>query len=226
MGGFGSTRRGWVNTSDTVEGSRSLDIGCLNRAGCLRPGYWGGWEWSRDGERLASIQLRRDSDSLVLSYRVRAYGEEWQDIEQRTRIIWMPCRFGGARPYFICPGIVNGSVCSRWVTKLYGGGRYFLCRHCYRLADASQREDFHDRALRRANKIRMRLSGEPGIALTFPARPKGMHRKTYQRLQSAASNAEILAQERLVIALARLLPRSDRRNGRRSTGRPRKEFWT
>jgi hypothetical protein len=38
-------------------------------------------------------------------------------------------------------------------------------------------------------------------------------------------NAEILAEERLVILLARL-QRSERQNERRSTGRPRKEFWT
>ena len=150
---------------------------------------------------------------------------EWQNVEQPTQIVWMPCRFGGARPYFVCPGIVNGIVCSRWVTKLYGAGRYFLCRHCYQLAYASQREDRYDRALRRANNIRVRLGGEPGVASAFPTRPKGMHRETYERLQSAVLNAEIQAEERLTHLLARL-QRGDRRDGRRSTGRPRKEFWT
>src|SRR6516162_11715075 len=129
----------------------------------------------------------------------------------------MPCRFGGARPYFVCPGIVNGIVCGRWVTKLYGAGRYFLCRHCYQLAYASQREDRYDRALRRADKIRTRPGGEPGTASVFPARPKGMHQRTYERLQSAVLDAEILADERLAIVLARL-QRGDRRDGRRSTG--------
>ena len=137
----------------------------------------------------------------------------------------MPCRFGGARPYFVCPGIINGIVCRRWVTKLYGAGRYFLCRHCYQLAYPSQREDRYDRALRRANKIRTRLGGEPGAASVFPARPKGMHHRTHERLQSAVLDAEIQAEERLTHLLARL-QRGRRRGGRRSTGRPRKEFWT
>jgi hypothetical protein len=52
-----------------------------------------------------------------------------------------------------------------------------------------------------------------------------MHRQTYERLQSAVLNAEILAEERLVILLARL-QRSDRRRERRPAGRPKKEFWT
>src|SRR5215469_15278148 len=224
MGGFGSTRWRWSTTKDTVESSRSLDINRLNRAGCLRSGYRGGWEWMRDGRRLASIQLRRDGNALVLSYRVRPAGGEWRDVEQPTQIIWMPCRFGGTRPYFVCPGIFNGIGCGRRVAKLYNAGTYFLCRHCYRLAYPSQRENRYDRALRRANKFHMRLGWEPGSASTFPARPKGMHRRTYERLQSAVVNAEILAEERLAILLGRL-QRSNRRGERRSSVRSRKEFW-
>jgi hypothetical protein len=75
-----------------------------------------------------------------------------------------------------------------------------------------------------ANNIRTRLGGEPGTASVFPPRPKGMHRETYERLQSAVLNAEILAEERLAILLARL-QRGDRRTERRSAGRSRKEFW-
>jgi hypothetical protein len=44
MGGVGSTRWALISTRDTVESNRSLDINGLNRAGCLQPGYRGGWE--------------------------------------------------------------------------------------------------------------------------------------------------------------------------------------
>ena len=169
MGGFGSTRWNWVSTNDTVEANRALDVTRLNRAGCLRPDYSGGWEWTRDGERIAWIRFRRSRDHLVLSYRVRRHGEEWQEIQQPTQIVWTPCPFGGARPYFGCPGVVDGIVCNRRVTKLFGAGTYFLCRDCYNLAYASQREDRYNRALRRANKIRIRLGGEPGTCADAPA---------------------------------------------------------
>jgi hypothetical protein len=225
MGGLGSTRWSWVSTKDTVEGSRSLDINKLNKAGCLRPGHWGGWQWTREGERVAWITLRRDDDLLRLSYRFRQHGGNWQDVEQATGIIWTACRFGGARPYFICPGVVNGVVCGRRVMKLYGAARYFLCRHCYRLAYASQREDRYDRGLRRANKIRAQLGDEPDAASLFPQRPRGMHKRTYQRLQSQISSAEMAAEERLTILLERL-KKIDRRDKGQSSRRPRKEFWT
>jgi hypothetical protein len=224
MGGFGSGRPSGSGR-DTVEASRSLDVNRLHREGCLRAGWAGGWQWTHDGERVAWISLRIDADRVHLTYRVRIGGGDWEDVAETVRIVRIACRFGGSRPFFVCPGVVSGIACGRRVVKLYGAGTYFLCRYCYRLAYASQREDRYDRALRRADKIRMRLGGEPGIASTLPDRPKWMHRQTYERFQSAVLNAEIMAEERLGIVLARL-ERGDRRSERRSTGRSAKEFWT
>jgi hypothetical protein len=173
-----------------------------------------------DGERIASIGLRADRQLDTLSYRVTRSGGECRDVEQPTPVVWVSCRFGGQRPYFLCPG----PVCGRRVSKLYGLGIYFLCRHCYRLTYASQREDPFGRALRRANNIRMQLGGEPGLAAPFPERPKGMHRRTYDRLSSEVWHAGMCVDEGLTIFLEGLRRIEGwRRSG--TGGRSGREFW-
>jgi len=218
MGGFGSGRPGGSGR-DKVEYSRSIDVNRLQKAGCLRSGWSGRWQWSQDGERMAWINLRAEFDRLQLSYRVRVAGGEWESIEEPVRIVRVPCRFGGARPYFICPGVVNGIACGRRVAKLHGPGRYFLCRHCYRLAHASQSEGQWDRTLRRANKIKQRLGGDPGMAAPFPPKPKGMWWRTYERLRDEYFDAERIATEAFEICAEQLYARiaqiDDRRPKRR-----------
>ena len=150
---------------------------------------------------------------------MRIAGGEWEDVAETVRIVRVPCRLGGARSYFICPGVVNGVACGRRVAKLHGPGRYFLCRHCYRLAHASQSEGGWDRALRRANKIRHRLGGDPGMAAPFPKKPKGMWRRTYERLREQAFEAEMLADEAFAISADRLLARIDNPKRKRTPWR-------
>jgi hypothetical protein len=149
---------------------------------------------------------------------VRIGGGEWEDLAETVRIVRVACRFGGARPYFICPGVVNGIACGRRVAKLHGPRRYFLCRRCYRLAYASQSEGASDRTLRRANKIRQRLGGDPGTAAPFPPKPKGMWHRTYERLREQAVEAEVLADEAFALRAARLVARIDNPKRKRS-------FW-
>ncbi len=81
MGGFGSGRRSGSGRT-TVEACRSLDINRLHREGCLRAGWMGGWQWTCDGEKIASIRLRAEHDRLHLTYRVRLGGGEWEDVAE------------------------------------------------------------------------------------------------------------------------------------------------
>ena len=66
-----------------------------------------------------------------------------------------------------------------------------------------------DRALRRANKIRQRLGGQPGMAALFPKKPKGMWERTYAQLREQAFEAEMLADQAFEIQAGRLLARID-----------------
>ena len=133
----------------------------------------------RNGETVASIQMRAEQDRVILIYRYRSGDAEWKDEQYPVRIVRTSCNLGGWRAWFICPAV----GCGRRVAILYGGG-IFACRHCYRLAYASQREGANDRALRRADTIRRRLGWKPGILNGLGDKPKGMHWRTFERLTS------------------------------------------
>jgi len=137
-------------------------------------------------------------DELHLSYRASTGGDGRQDIEQVVSIEHVPCHLGSSRPFFICPGKVNGVAWGRRAVKLYGAGRHFLCRHCYRLPYACQREQPWDRKARRSGKIRVRLGGEPGIYCEFPEKPKGMWWGTYERLAEQANEAAFEAEKAIL----------------------------
>ncbi len=217
MGGFGSGRPTGSGRGK-VEHTRSIDVNRLQREGCLRTGWVGGWQWTHGVETVASINMRTGQDYVTFSYRVRIAGDNWEDITETVRIVRMACRFGGSRPYFICPGVVNGIACGRRIAKLHGPGRYFLCRHCCRLAHASQSESASDRTRRRANKIRQHLGGDPGMASRFPTKPKGMWWRTYERLRKRAVEAEIRAGKSFAREAERLLAQID--NPKRN-----RRFW-
>ena len=121
---------------------------------------------------------RRKRQRVTLKYRSRPYGGDWADAKQQFPVAWTPCRFGGDRPWFICSVYANGTYCGRQVTKLYHADRLFACRHCSRLAYASQQESAHFRGLWKAQKIRMRLGGSANMLEDFPEKPKGMHWRT------------------------------------------------
>ncbi|MBT3141367.1 hypothetical protein KL867_09910 [Ruegeria litorea] len=190
MGGYGSGRTGY---KQKAENCRSLDVNQMHREGCLSEGWRGNWQWSRNGEVLSKIGMRAEQGRIVLDYRVRLAGGDWEPVTQPVKISHVGCNFGGQRPFYLCPGIVNGQHCGRRVGKLFSGGRFFLCRHCYSIAYASQSEERHDRLLRRANKLRMALGGQPGAANFIMVRPKGMWQQTYWRQRNDIEWCESLA---------------------------------
>ena len=176
--------------TNTVEDYISLDVNYMNRQGSLRPGAAGSLQWSCNGKRVSSVGFRMEGNQLTLNYRHRSSGGEWENIKEPIHVVRNPCRFGGTRPFFICPGVVNGVVCGRRVVMLYAYSNYYFCRKCYRLKYSSQYEGSWDRAMTRANKIRERLGGEWGMESMLAPRPKGMWHRTYKRLCNEVRLAE------------------------------------
>jgi hypothetical protein len=176
MGGFGSGRHGGNDCTDDM---RALDVRKLQRQRLLTPGNSLSWAWTRNGETTATINLVMGADRVTLDYRQRECGGDWRPMNYPVRLAWTGCNFGGRRVWWLCPA----AGCGRRVAVLFGGA-VFACRHCHRLAYRSQREADHDRASRRADKLRDRLGWEPGILNGSGIKPKGMHWRTFERLQA------------------------------------------
>jgi hypothetical protein len=177
MGGPGSGRRWRFDAAACTDAYHRIDVRRWQRDGFLTPGRAFNWQWTRNGGTAAWISVRTEADRVVMSYRHRRDGGEWKGEEHPVRLDWTPCTYGGQRVWFLCP--VAG--CGRRVALLYGGP-VFACRHCHRLAYRCQREAFHERAARRADKIRARLGWAPGILNDAGDKPKGMRWRTFGRL--------------------------------------------
>ncbi len=222
MGGPGSGRR-WGSGRATTEGRLKLDVSWLARNGYLSGGVErrGALTWSRGDERVGAIGIAGRRDAIEVSGRWRSNAacdsREWREMRAGAQVEWTSCRFGGVRPFFVCPG------CARCVLHLYIDGPALSCRHCQRLTYASRRERESDRLMRRANTLRRRLGGPPGAAHDIAPRPKHMRRTTYERIVEAIRELEAASLSHLaafVLAMDRgLTTRSAGGDGRRTA------FW-
>lgn len=209
MGGHGSGRQ---QERTTVEKCLAFDVRKLAREGLLEPGLSRGLSWSSGDRQLASIGWNVCGTSgrvtaLELFYTHTPQGGEPEDIRYQVPVVFTSCHFGGQRPWFICPGSVNGRACGRRVAVLYLRGRYFLCRRCWRLAYRSQGEGSYDRALGRVEKIRQRLKAKPGMA--WPVfKPRRMHQTTFERLMARLNHAEYKANLEFVADAEKFFGRS------------------
>ena len=176
MGGCGSGRHGGLSAGKCHE-HHSVDLAWLRRKGYLRPGYSGSVTWSRFGQKIGFIDYRVETDGLRLIYRTRRHGGAWQGVNELIPFSATRTNFGGFRKWFLCPS------CDRRCRILYGGAR-FRCRRCYRLKYESQYEPVFGRAASRVHKLRECLGASGSLDDPFPAKPKGMHWKTYRRLEA------------------------------------------
>ncbi len=172
-----------------------LDIRVIARRGVLaQTGAVFSWRWNNG----SNIAMKAEADAVTLIY-------NWKDepVKQRVAVVWTPCNYGGRRAWWECP------YCRRRVALLYSASKYFACRHCYELCYFSQQETPTDRKLRRAQRIRQRLGQEGGGHFApIPAKPKGMHWETYERLYDECKEREAADMMQMMARASALLLKS------------------
>ena len=211
----------WVGR-DTVESCRSLDVNRLHaRAVCAPAGRVAGNGRATARRSLGSICGPRPTGCIspIACASPVATGRTCRDRPHRP--CRLPLRWVAA--LFHLSRLVNGVACGRRVAKLHGPGRYFLCRHCYRLGHASQGEDTWDRALRCANKIRQRLGGDP-VWLRLSAKAE-RHVEADLRPPARASLRDRDAGRRSLRDPSRTAAVGDRQPPRRRRSNQKRSYW-
>jgi hypothetical protein len=151
-------------TVQTVEQTRTIEIGTLRRAGYVGkvPRNW--WNWRNKAYAMGIQPVH--------------WGEGYVELRRQTlRTVQVPWRFSGKRFYFLCE-------CGRTAEKLHTFSDLpWRCRHCYNLTYAVRQAVPRHRHILMAQKIREQLGGSPSMLDAFPPKPKGMHRRRYERLR-------------------------------------------
>ena len=151
----------------------TLDIQALERETELLGGRLHALVWRTAHGRVALRWWVSDGHLGV------ALGEAHDPIVPEA-VTWVPlvrtrCEVRASRRWFSCPR------CGARVGKLYVD-RVVACRTCLGLAYRSQRETGRVRARRELEGLRARLGWRPLPATALESRPRGMHRRTFERL--------------------------------------------
>ena len=190
---YGAGRPGW---RQKCEHTLMLDIRKLARAGQLRLGGYGSWQWSCDGKPSGYISIRGAEDHVRLIYMWTPAGGDPQRFDYAVRVERTPCRYDGSRPWFHCPR------CNSRRAVIYGiasDGR-FGCRRCMCLGYAGEAEDTIDRLWRKLRKLEAKLGENYN-------RPKGMHRRTYHWIFAQMEEVEERKDEAFCLGALSLLRR-------------------
>ncbi|ESZ89344.1 hypothetical protein KT71_002891 [Congregibacter litoralis KT71] len=200
MGGLGSGRRSHWHAKGIVENHFSIDVRRWRKLGLLRSDHSFAWHWFDSDAVIASINVRKELDRLVLNYRYTAAAETCGDVSLPTDLYWTDCNLGGQRPWFLCPA----ENCGQRVALLYFDAGFFACRHCLKLVYRSQREAPHQRAMRMANRIRAHLQWPTDIHYRPGGKPRGMHWSTFARLKKRHDSLVLISEQGFASDLTQL----------------------
>jgi hypothetical protein len=155
-----------------VEQCHVIDAARWQREGILHPGS------TSSRPPVFCVGYRVDAIDMSIPRVHLMYSIKQQRFEYPVNLLTTRPHLGGLRWWFVC------LLCERRAQKLYlpPDADRFGCRTCHNLSYASRSYTAKNRSMERARKIQVRLGGSASLFDRFPAKPKRMWSKTYQRL--------------------------------------------
>lgn len=150
--------------------------------------------WSNGNQ----IGVRYNPEGMCLSF-----SSNGQSYSQQVNVAYTPCNYGGqGRPWLLCG-------CGGRTNKLYlAGGMRFVCRKCSGKKYQSQSLSPLDRGTWTIRKHQKKLDPKGAHEIwDFPAKPKGMHSSTYERVRDDLTQAMLQREEVADVHLASVLRR-------------------
>lgn len=202
MGGIGSGSYYRWRNKVTLEDCRNLDINRMTKLGAIQEGCLksGSWVWTdrQTGEEMSKIgyqcnTLDKENSYLRLTYK---FTNTDQSLDYQVRLVRTYPPYGGVRFWFICPER------GKRIAKLFlipSDGR-FVSRHVYKVRYASQSKGPIDRMIDKKWRLVRKTGGD-----YFPVRPKGMHRRTFERIMDKFIAQEELCEKMLIERFGQLL---------------------
>lgn len=184
MGSFGSGRRWCYSKKGKLDEGLKLDINRMKRQGQIRHScYCSGdiqWTYTNTGEYASSLGYESnlmDEGNMWLRLKYSHtpwWSEEAEKVDYTIKIASTHPNYGGRRLWFICP------ITGRRAAVLHkpNTSSYFASRHAFNMLYESQSQCPISRAAERKWKLINKLGGENFYYL----KPKGMHRKTHERM--------------------------------------------
>lgn len=149
--------RGVWNRKYRVDEAKSMDILDLQREGVFNKGAGLLWTstWTRNGEEIASLYYRLESDKTGPAGLRFMYTITYRDTGKTKNynylipVVSTPCNYGGERWWFLCPLIIDDRPCKRKCRIIYRPPMVdlFGCRECHKLTYESRqrhREMFYE----------------------------------------------------------------------------------
>lgn len=203
MGGYGSGRQGGRLLA---EEALRIDIAWMLRKGLAVEGAQkrGSLRWTCGGQPSGDVSYRcdmRDLENAELELRFTVTTRATDSAKsyiQRIRLTHTRPHLGGRRWWMHCPR--NGSR----VRMLFApaGGEMFASRKAWGIAYRSQRQTKRDNLFERLFRLQRRLGCEEGWEMPI-RRPKGMHYRTYARLEEQYWQLDAQCAVEMILALSR-----------------------